>query len=71
MTTADAAHVLNISATSVRLLCDTGHFPNAFRLPLGRRDWRIPAEDVNALIDRQRVASHPQKPKLRLTGGTD
>lgn len=62
-TTGEVARLLGYSGRRIRILCEKGRFPNAFRTHAAGH-WRIPKTDIDALrasvrpvIRRGRVAS--------------
>lgn len=47
----DAAHYCDVSSATLRRWLHSGRFPNAYRLPNSRCEYRIPWEDVAAVRD--------------------
>jgi excisionase family DNA binding protein len=45
----DAAHYCDVSSATLRRWLHSGRFPNVYRLPGGRREYRIPWEDLPAV----------------------
>ena len=54
--TAQVARQLNVTLNTAKKLLCGGSFPNAWKLPNKRGDWRIPESDVRAFIERHRAA---------------
>ncbi|MFA9479971.1 helix-turn-helix domain-containing protein [Phycisphaerales bacterium AB-hyl4] len=52
LTTTEVAKRLGCHRNTARHMADAGAFPNAIKL---RRDWRVPAADVEAYIQQQRA----------------
>lgn len=57
LTTGQAARMLGVSDRYVRLRCDAGEVPGAFKLPASSH-WRVPREWVLSIIE-------PAKPAKR------
>ena len=55
-TTTEAAEILNLSPSSLRVYLGDGEFPNARK---EGRDWKIPEPDLNDFKSRRRKRGRP------------
>ncbi len=51
LTTAGAAELLGYSRDRVRVMCEAGRMPGAFRMGGPGGHWRIPKGDVEAILE--------------------
>ena len=53
----ELAKMWRVTERTIVNYIEAGHFPNAYKVGIGKSHWRIPAADVRAFIQRQQKAS--------------
>lgn len=59
LTTGEVADICGVAPHTVSKWYDSGEFPNAFRIPGGSNDRRIPNTDLLAFISRHKIVTNP------------